>query len=395
MKVSGKIIVFGEGKLRIKRGERNIYLKWLRRIEGDVTPGDLVTVVDDKGEFLATGFYEGIGAMAARILTTDPDEEVNEEFFRDRLLRALKFRKRLKLENSYRLCHSEADMLPGLIVDVYSNISVVSSTSIGMDRMLSMIGDLLMEILEIDAVYVKNDGRTRKELNLPVWRGKLVGNGSQKTVIEEGNAKFRVNVLRGQKTGFFLDQRENRILISKIIPGGAKVLDLFSYTGGFGIHAALGGAEHVIMVDESEYACEEAKGNAVMNGVLEKVSIVQSSVRDWTEAAKKREKRFDIVIADPPALIPSRDMINTGTKTYFAVNTAAIELVERDGLLFTFSCSHFMSITRFRKLIMEAAQKAGRRIQFLGGVRGQARDHPIDPIHPWTAYLKGYLVRVW
>ena len=395
MKVSGKIIVFGEGKLRIKRGERNIYLKWLRRIEGDVTPGDLVTVVDDKGEFLATGFYEGIGAMAARILTTDPDEEVNEEFFRDRLLRALKFRKRLKLENSYRLCHSEADMLPGLIVDVYSNISVVSSTSIGMDRMLSMIGDLLMEILEIDAVYVKNDGRTRKELNLPVWRGKLVGNGSQKTVIEEGNAKFRVDVLRGQKTGFFLDQRENRILISKIIPGGAKVLDLFSYTGGFGIHAALGGAEHVIMVDESEYACEEAKGNAVMNGVLEKVSIVQSSVRDWTEAAKKREKRFDIVIADPPALIPSRDMINTGTKTYFAVNTAAIELVERDGLLFTFSCSHFMSITRFRKLIMEAAQKAGRRIQFLGGVRGQARDHPIDPIHPWTAYLKGYLVRVW
>jgi len=395
MKVSGKIIVFGEGKLRIKRGERNIYLKWLRRIEGDVTPGDLVTVVDDKGEFLATGFYEGIGAMAARILTTDPDEEVNEEFFRDRLLRALKFRKRLKLENSYRLCHSEADMLPGLIVDVYSNISVVSSTSIGMDRMLSMIGDLLMEILEIDAVYVKNDGRTRKELNLPVWRGKLVGNGSQKTVIEEGNAKFRVNVLRGQKTGFFLDQRENRILISKIIPGGAKVLDLFSYTGGFGIHAALGGAEHVIMVDESEYACEEAKGNAVMNGVLEKVSIVQSSVRDWTEAAKKREKRFDIVIADPPALIPSRDMINTGTKTYFAVNTAAIELVERDGLLFTFSCSHFMSITRFRKLIMEAAQKAGRRIQFLGGVRGQTRDHPIDPIHPWTAYLKGYLVRVW
>jgi len=395
MKVSGKIIVFGEGKLRIKRGERNIYLKWLRRIEGDVTPGDLVTVVDDKGEFLATGFYEGIGAMAARILTTDPDEEVNEEFFRDRLLRALKFRKRLKLENSYRLCHSEADMLPGLIVDVYSNIAVVSSTSIGMDRMLSMIGDLLMEILEIDAVYVKNDGRTRKELNLPVWRGKLVGNGSQKTVIEEGNAKFRVDVLRGQKTGFFLDQRENRILISKIIPGGAKVLDLFSYTGGFGIHAALGGAEHVIMVDESEYACEEAKGNAVMNGVLEKVSIVQSSVRDWTEAAKKREKRFDIVIADPPALIPSRDMINTGTKTYFAVNTAAIELVERDGLLFTFSCSHFMSITRFRKLIMEAAQKAGRRIQFLGGVRGQTRDHPIDPIHPWTAYLKGYLVRVW
>jgi 23S rRNA (cytosine1962-C5)-methyltransferase len=333
--------------------------------------------------------------MAARILTTDPDEEVNAEFFRDRFLRALNFRKRLKLENSYRLCHSEADMLPGLIVDVYSNIAVVSSTSIGMDRVLNMIGDLLMEILEIDAVYVRNDGRTRKELNLPVWRGKLVGNGPQTTVIEEGNAKFRVDVLRGQKTGFFLDQRENRVLISQIIPEGAKVLDLFSYTGGFGIQAALGGAEHVIMVDESEYACEEAKSNAVMNGVLEKVSIVQSSVRDWTETAKKREKRFDIVIVDPPALIPSRDMINTGMKTYFAVNAAAIQLVERDGLLFTFSCSHFMSITRFRKLIMEAAQKAGRRIQFLGGVRGQARDHPIDPIHPWTAYLKGYLVRVW
>ncbi len=395
MRTSGKIVVYGEGKLRAKRGEQNIYLKWLRRIEGDVNPGDLVEIVDDRGEFLGTGFYEGIGAMAARILTTDPEEEVDLDFFKNRLLRALEFRRRLKLENCYRLCHSEADMLPGLIIDVYSNIAVLSSTSIGMDRLLNEIGAILMEILEIDAVYVRNDGRTRKELNLPVWRGKLLGDAPQTTVIEEGEAKFEVNVLRGQKTGFFLDQRENRLLVNQITPRGARVLDLFSYTGGFGIQAALGGAEQVTMVDESEYACEEAKRNAEMNGVLAKVSIVQSSVKDWTEAAKRREKRFDLVIADPPALIPSRDMIKVGTKTYFAVNTAAIQLVERDGLLMTFSCSHFMSITKFRKLIIEAAQKAGRMVQFLGGVRGQAKDHPIDPLHPWTAYLKGYLLRVW
>ncbi len=395
MKVFGKIVVFGEGKTRAKRGEQNIYLKWLRRIEGDVSPGDLVTIVDDRGEFLGTGFYEGIGAMAARILTTDPEEEVDLDFFKKRLLRALGFRRKLKLENGFRLCHSEADMLPGLIVDVYSNIAVISSTSIGMDRLLNKIGALLMDILEIDAVYVRNDGRTRKELNLPVWRGKLLGEATHTTVIKEGSARFRVDVLRGHKTGFFLDQRDNRILVNQITPDGAEVLDLFSYTGGFGIQAALGGAEHVTMVDESEYACEEAKRNAEMNNVLDRVSVVQASVKNWTDSARKREKGFDLVIVDPPALIPNRDMINIGTKTYFAVNTAAIQLVKRDGLLLTFSCSHFMGITKFRKLVMEAAQKVGRKIQFLGGVRGQARDHPIDPLHPWTAYLKGYLVRVW
>jgi len=395
MRASAKIVVFGEGKVRAKRGEQNIYLKWLRKIDGDVRPGDLVRIVDDRGEFLGTGFYEGIGAMAARILTRDPDEEVNLDFFRNRLLKALKFRERLKLESSFRLCHSEADKLPGLIVDVYSNIAVISSTSIGVDRLLNEIGAILMEILEIDAVYVRNDGRTRKELNLPVWRGKLLGEAPHRTVINEGNAKFKVDVLRGQKTGFFLDQRENRVLVNQITPGGARVLDLFSYTGGFGIQAALGGADHVIMVDESEYACEEAKRNALINNTMEKVSVVRSSVKDWTDSANRRGKRFDLVIVDPPALIPSKDLIKIGTKTYFAINTAAIQLVERDGLLLTFSCSHFMRITKFRKIVMDAARKAGRTVQFLGGVKSQARDHPIDPLHPWTAYLKGYLLRVW
>ncbi|RLG41612.1 MAG: class I SAM-dependent rRNA methyltransferase, partial [Thermoproteota archaeon] len=327
--------------------------------------------------------------------TTDPEEEVNREFFRRRLLRALEFRRKLKLGNCFRLCHSEADMLPGLIVDVYSNLAVVSSTSIGMDRILNQIGEILMEILDIEAVYVRNDGRTRKELNLPVWRGRLVGKAPQTTLIEEGAAKFRVDVLRGQKTGFFLDQRENRLAVNQIVPAGADVLDLFSYTGGFGIQAVLGGAGHVVMVDESEYACEEAKRNAELNGVLDRVSVVRSSVKDWTESAIKRGRRFDLVISDPPALIPSKEMTGIGTKTYFAVNVAAMKLVKEDGLLMTFSCSHFMTRAKFRKLVMDAAQKAGRRIQFLGGVRGQAGDHPIDPLHPWTAYLKGYLLRVW
>ncbi len=394
MKVSGKLVVFGEGKRRIRRGEQNIYLKWLRRIEGEVNPGDLVTITDEKGEFLGLGFYEGIGAMAARVLTTDPDEEIDLNFFKERLLRALEFRMRVGLEESFRLCHSEADRLPGLIVDVYSKVAVISSTSMGMDGLINQIGEILMEILDVKAIYVRNDGRTRKELNLPVWRGRILGDHPQTTVIKEGPARFRVDVIRGQKTGFFLDQRENRLFLGKIIPSGAKVLDLFSYTGGFGIQAALGGASHVTMVDESEYACEEAKNNAKLNKVMDKVSVVQSRVKEWTESALKRGKRFDVVVVDPPALIPSREMIRMGTKTYFAVNLAAIQLVERNGLFLTFSCSHFMSESKFRKLILDVAQKARRAVQFLGGVRGQARDHPVDPIHPWTSYLKGFLLRV-
>ncbi|MDK2463797.1 MAG: class I SAM-dependent rRNA methyltransferase [Candidatus Korarchaeota archaeon] len=391
---SGKVVIFGEGVDRLRRGERNVYLKWLRRREGAVEPGDLVEVVDDSGEFLAWGFYEGIGAMAVRVLSLDREDRPSEDWLRSALERALRFRERLNLGDFFRLVHSEADGLPGLIVDVYSSLGVVTSTSVGMDRRLGSIAEILAELLGLDAVYARNDARTRREVGLPTWRGRLIGEAGPTARIEEGGVRFEVDVIRGQKTGFFIDQRENRLLLQRYAPRGGRVLDLFSYTGGFGLHALAGGAAEAVLVDESDYAVEAAMRNAELNGLSGRVSAVRSRVKEFLESARERGDRYDAVVVDPPALVPSRERLSMGLKTYVAVNTAAMEVLEPGGLMISTSCSQFVDAGRLRRVLLTAASKAKRRVRFLGGVLGQSPDHPVDPLHPWTGYLKGFALVV-
>ncbi len=391
---SGKVVIFGEGVDRLRRGERNVYLKWLRRREGAVEPGDLVEVVDDSGEFLAWGFYEGIGAMAVRVLSLDREDRPSEDWLRSALERALRFRERLNLGDFFRLVHSEADGLPGLIVDVYSSLGVVTSTSVGMDRRLGSIAEILAELLGLDAVYARNDARTRREVGLPTWRGRLIGEAGPTAQIEEGGVRFEVDVIRGQKTGFFIDQRENRLLLQRYAPRGGRVLDLFSYTGGFGLHALAGGAAEAVLVDESDYAVEAAMRNAELNGLSGRVSAVRSRVKEFLESARERGDRYDAVVVDPPALVPSRERLSMGLKTYVAVNTAAMEVLEPGGLMISTSCSQFVDAGRLRRVLLTAASKAKRRVRFLGGVLGQSPDHPVDPLHPWTGYLKGFALVV-
>lgn len=391
---SGRVVIFGEGVNRLLRGERNVYLKWLRRREGPVEPGDLVEVVDDSGEFLAWGFYEGVGAMALRVLSLDREERPDEGWLRSTLERALRIRERLRLGNFFRLVHSEADDLPGLIVDVYSGLGVVSSTSVGFDRRLGLVAEVLSDLLGLDAVYARNDTRTRREVGLPTWRGRLIGEAGPTAMIDEGGVRFEVDVLRGQKTGFFIDQRENRLLMQRYAPRGGRVLDLFSYTGGFGLHALAGGASEAVLVDESDYAVGAALRNAELNGLSGAVSAVRSRVREFLEAARERGDRYDAVVVDPPALVPSRDRLSMGLRTYAAVNSAAMEVLEPGGLMISTSCSQFVDAERLRRVLLAAASRAGRRMRFLFGVLGQSPDHPVDPLHPWTGYLKGYAVLV-
>ncbi|HDM92389.1 MAG TPA: class I SAM-dependent rRNA methyltransferase, partial [Candidatus Korarchaeota archaeon] len=312
---SGKVVIHGEGVQRLRRGEHNLYLKWLRRVQGNVESGDLVEIVSDRGESLGWGFYEGIGAMAVRVLTFDPEERPTEQTFRERLERALRLREKLRLRDFFRLVHSEADRLPGLIVDIYSDLGVITSTSAGMDRCLGFLAEILADLLDLRAIFVRNDTRTRREVGLPTWRGKLWGEGEPRTTITEDSVKFEVNVIRGQKTGFFIDQRDNRLLIERYAPQGGEVLDLYSYTGGFGLHALAGGASHATLVDESEYAVEAALRNAELNGFAERVSVVQSRVKEFLESAIRRGAEFDAVIVDPPALVPSKDRTPMGLRT--------------------------------------------------------------------------------
>ncbi len=387
---TGKVVIHGEGVQRLKRGEHNLYLKWLRRVQGDVERGDLVEIVSDRGESLGWGFYEGVGAMAVRVVTFDPEERPTEKTFRQRIEKALRLRERLRLGNFFRLVHSEADGMPGLIVDVYSDLGVISSTSAGMDRRLGFLAELLVELLGLRAIFVRNDTRTRREVGLPTWRGRLLGEGEPRTVIEEGSVKFEVDVLRGQKTGFFIDQRENRLLMERYAPQGGEVLDLYSYTGGFGLHALAGGARRATLVDESDYAVEAALKNAELNGFEGRVSAVRGRVKEFLESAIERGAAFDAVVVDPPALVPSRDRMSMGLRTYVAVNATAMKVVRPGGLMISMSCSQFVTAERLRSILLDAASKAGRRIKFLGGVLGQSPDHPVDPLHPWTGYLKGY-----
>lgn len=391
---SGRVVIFGEGVGRLRRGERNVYLKWLRGREGTVEPGDLVEVVDDSGEFLAWGFYEGIGAMAIRVLSLDRDDRPSEDWLRSSLEGALRLRERLNLGNFFRLVHSEADGLPGLIVDVYSSLGVVTSTSVGIDRRLGLIAEILSELLGLDAIYARNDARTRREVGLPTWRGRLIGEAGPTAQIDEGGVRFEVDVIRGQKTGFFIDQRENRLLLQRYAPRGGRVLDLFSYTGGFGLHALAGGAAEAVLVDESDYAVEAALRNAELNGLSGRVSAVRSRVKEFLESAREGGDRYDAVVVDPPALVPSRERLSMGLKTYVAVNAAAMEVLEPGGLMISTSCSQFVDAGRLRRVLLAAASRAGRRVRFLGGVLGQSPDHPVDPLHPWTGYLKGFALAV-
>ncbi len=381
---TGEVFLAGEGGERLRRGQRNIYVKWLSSVRGPVRRGDLVVIRGEDGETLGLGFYEDIGAMAVRVLSTELEEP--RQLFRRRLGEALGLRERLKLDNFFRWVHSEADALPGLIVDVYDDVVVISSTSVGMDRRLDDISAMISEIFRPGSVILRNDSRPRREVGLPQERRILMGNRAE-AVIREGGALFHVDALRGQKTGFFIDQRLNRMEVDRLAGPGDRVLDLYSYTGGFAVHAALSGAR-VVAVEESEYAVGEMRRNMLLNSI--ELVPVQSRVKDFLEGSSEV---YDLVVVDPPALAPSREMLSRAKRTYTAVNASAMERVASGGLMFTSSCSQFITKDEFRRIATRAASLSGREITVLGE-RGASPDHPVDPAHPWTGYLKGLLLRV-
>lgn len=382
--LSGEVFLKSEGAERVKSGQLNIYLKWLSSIRGPVSEGDLVAVKDEAGDLLGIGFYEGIGSIAVRVLSREITDPLS--LFRERLEEALALRERLKLDNFFRWVYSEADSLPGLIVDAYDDIVVLSSTSLGMDLRIESIAEIVSEIYRPSSIILRNDTRPRREVGLPTER-KILRGSKSRTVIREGSALFHVDTIEGQKTGFFIDQRSNRLKLEQIAGPGDKVLDLFSYTGGFGIHAALFGAD-VTAVEESDYALTEMRRNLELNSV--EAAVIKSRVREFLESDSGV---YDIVIVDPPALAPRREMLDLARRTYFALNASAISKVSPGGLMITSSCSLFVSKEEFRRIIERSSSRANREVKILSEL-GPSPDHPYDPKHPWTLYLKGFLIQV-
>lgn len=382
-----KVFVDAQAYRAIDKGAMIVFKKGVIRREGDVKPGDIVEVYSRSGKFLGKGFANPNSNIMVRLLTKERDVEVGKELFRERIKRANEYRKKvLGYENAYRMVYGEADYLPGLIVDRFNEIASLQISSVGMERFKMDVAEAIMEAEPgIETVFEKNTGRARRREGLPEIERVLLGKEKYKTIIREGKARFLVD-MRGQKTGFFLDQRENRIALEKYIRGGEKVLDVFTYTGGFAIHAAVSGAGKVIAVDNSPKAIEGAKKNAELNGVDDRMEFITGSAFEVMERMKGEE--FDVVVVDPPAFVQHEKDLKRGLRAYFNVNYHALRLLKDGGILVTASCSQHVDMQLFKNMIIAASAKAGKFLRMLEPYRTQAPDHPILMASKDTEYLK-------
>ena len=381
---NGKVYLTREGSKLAEKGELNIYSQWISRIEGQITQGNIVKIYDFNGELIGQGFYENLGAIGVRILTKK-DEELNIQYIVKKIIEAYNLReKRLRLNSFYRVVNADGDVLPGLIIDKYEEILVIQSSSIGFDKILKPLSQLLIRELDVKTIYIKNDQRSRREVGLQIWRKVIEGEKRTRTIIREEEAKFYVDVEKGQKTGFFIDQRPNRIELEKYVNKDDEVLDLYGYTGGFTVHAALTGA-NTTLVEESEYAVKEAKNNIKLNNIQNKVEIIRDRVENYLE---KCNNKFDIIIADPPALIPSRNKVREGRKAYGNLYREVIGKIKKGGLLIASSCSFFLNEEEFMKILVKAAIENNRGLKVIGKIRGASPCHITRPRDKHLRYLK-------
>lgn len=400
--------------VRLKKGREDSVLRfhpWIfsgavAQIEGEPFEGETVKVLSHSGEFLAYGHYQ-VGSIAVRILdftqnyTPDGNGFMPLQFWVDKIGAAKYVREVLMLPSvetdCYRLVHGEGDSLPGLIVDIYGDVAVVQAHSAGMYLSLELIAEALRKSFgnNLKAVYNKSEGTAPFKAGLELHDSYLYGCAatSQQTVSENGN-NFIVNWVEGQKTGFFLDQRDNRVLVGKYSKG-RRVLNLFCYTGGFSIYALAAGADSVVSVDSSAKAVAMLDENVALNFPLEKDSARHQSVcADALDYLRDvPDGKFDLMVVDPPAFAKHRGALNNALRAYRRLNAAAISKVASGGLVFTYSCSQVVDRTTFALTVFSAAAQTGRNVRILHRLT-QPADHPVNIYHPEGEYLKGLLLYV-
>jgi len=361
-------------------------------VEGDVSPGDAGEVYSGEGQFLGIGHINPRSQIIARILT-QKREELKIDFFRKRISKVAVLREEWLRgkTNAYRLVNGEGDFLPGLIVDRYGDVFVLQCLTAGMERLKGILTDLMASDFHPQSIYERSDVPTRKEEGLPESNGLLFGKEVPDRIeIEEYGCRFRVNVKRGQKTGFYLDQRENRFSLRELSEG-KKILDCFSYTGAFAVHSGVGGAKEVTLIDSSEEALGMAEEHFDLNR-LEK--IPHQLIRgDAFDVMRSLEGRYDIIILDPPPFAKRKSHLMSASRGYKDLNLWAFRLLNKEGILFTFSCSQHISWELFQKIVFSAAVDAGRSVQVLSR-RGHPIDHPFQLYHPEGEYLKGLICKV-
>jgi 23S rRNA (cytosine1962-C5)-methyltransferase len=368
---------------RIQRGHPWVFSNELQSMPGPITPGELVDVQDSSGRFVGRGYINPHTLIAVRILTRK-QEEIDQEFFQKRISTARALRTTLGFGDSFRAVFSEGDDLPGLIVDKYADTLVLQSSTAGMDRLLQEILSALQQEYAPKAIVLRNDIASREIEGLTQETRVIFGEVSGPVLIEESGIRYKVDVLEGQKTGFFFDQRENRLALKDYVQG-ERTLDCFCYVGAWSLSAARFGASEVIGLDSSERAIALASHNAALNGLT--AQFRKTDVFDELRALEKQKERFGCIILDPPAFVKSRAKVREALKGYKEINLRAMQLLEPHGILVTCSCSHHIDQDLFREMLLDAAYSARRQVRILE-MRSQARDHPILLAARETQYLK-------
>lgn len=388
--------------IKLKRGKEESLLRFhpwvfsgaIESMPDNLEEGQLVSVVSHEGRSLGSGHFQ-IGSIAVRMLT-DTDSVVDESFYRERLQQAWQLRKNLGLirddNNAFRLVHGEGDFLPGLIVDVYGHTAVVQAHSPGMHFARDIISQALVGLPDagIDSVYYKSETTLPYKARLDPQNDYIIGSYTTDIAVENG-LKFHVDWLKGQKTGFFVDQRDNRALLGKMSKG-RRVLNMFCYTGGFSFYALAGGAKLVHSVDSSAKAVTLATSNVELNfpGDKRHKAFAQDAFKYLDEM---RPGEYDLIILDPPAFAKHRSAIKNALRGYQRLNAKALEKIAPGGILFTFSCSQAITREQFRLAVFSAAASTGRKVRILHQLT-QPADHPINIYHPEGEYLKGLVLWV-
>lgn len=387
-----------EGEVFLKKGQMWMYRNNVVDLDESIENGSEVDILTMSDEYLGTGFFSKESHVLVRILTKNRNEVFNRNFFKDRIRFAYEFRKTVDMDNisNCRLVFGEADELPGLTVDRYNDILVTQISSYGFDIRKDMIYECLMEVLledgqDVKGIYERNDIQVRVKEGLEMYKGYWKNeNLPTQTIIDENGLKLHVDVENGQKTGYFLDQKSNRVLLRKIAHG-KKVCDCFSHTGGFALNAAFGNASHVTSVDVSQTALDQGLRNAQLNHLEDRMSFVKADVFKYLDEIEKGQ--FDIIVLDPPAFTKSRKTVMNAYNGYKRINKRAMEVLNRGGYLITCTCSRFMEIDNFEKMLREAAQEAGVTLKQVS-VTQQNADHPILWTMEETSYLKYYIFQL-
>jgi len=392
-------------EIKLKKGKEKAVLQrhpWvfsgaLEKIKGKPENGDIVKVLSAKDDFLAYGYYNDQSRVAVRLLEWEEEQAIDAAWYEQKINRALEARAHLlksKDTNAYRLIFSEADFLPGLIVDQYADFLSVQILSTGIEKAKTTIINILVKLIKPKGIFDRSDATARTHEGITAENGLLWGEAPAAFIaVKENGITYHINIAEGQKSGFYCDQRDNRFTLAQYAEG-KTVLDCFSYSGGFSLNAFNQGASEVTSVDSSALAIETLKQNIELNKFKSKNhTAIQSDVNKQLRAFKEESKKFDIVVLDPPKYAPSRSALDRAARAYKDLNRLGLLLLESGGLLATFSCSGAVDIETFKQILAWAALDAGKEIQIIKQF-SQPEDHPIRLSFPEGEYLKGLLLRV-